>query len=101
VTSEKRTPQAPDLPTMIESGLPGFAAGTWFGFQAPAKTPEVIVDSINTALNKVLQGRELSARFASQGADPIGGTRRQFADHINAELSRWASVVKAARIAPK
>jgi tripartite-type tricarboxylate transporter receptor subunit TctC len=98
VTSAKRTPQAPELPTMIESGVTGFVTGTWFGLQAPAGTPQSIVDSLNGALNKLLAAQELPSRLALAGADPIGGTPQEFADFIRNELTRWASVIRAAGI---
>ncbi len=98
VTSAKRSPQAPELPTMIESGMPGFVTGTWFGLQAPARIPLPIVVHLNRASNKLLESQELTRRLASEGADPIGGTPRQFADHIRTELVRWAEVVRAANI---
>ena len=98
VTSAKRTPQAPELPTMIESGLPGFVTGTWFGIQTPARTPRPIVDRLNQTMNKLLAGQELPRRLASEGADPIGGTPREFADYIKTELVRWGKVVSTAKI---
>ncbi len=98
VTGAKRSPQAPDLPTMIESGVPGFVTGTWFGIQAPAGTPDLIVARLNAALNKLLAAQDLPRRLALEGADPIGGTPREFADFIKTELTRWASVIRAAHI---
>ncbi len=98
VTSAKRTLQAPELPTMIESGMPGFVTGTWFGIQVPARTPRAIVDQLNHTLNKLLVSEELVRRLAIEGADPIGGTPREFSDYIKAELIRWAKVVNTAGI---
>ncbi len=98
VTGAKRTVLAPELPTMIESGLPGFVTGTWFGIQVPARTPQAIVDHLNHTLNKLLMTPELLRRLAVEGADPIGGTPRQFSDYIKAEIIRWANVVRAAGI---
>ena len=98
VTSATRTPQAPELPTMIESGVAGFVTGTWFGVQVPAGTPQSIVDSLNGALNKLLGAQELPRLLALAGADPIGGTPQEFADFIRTELTRWASVIRAAGI---
>ena len=98
VTSAKRTPQAPELPTMIESGVPGFVTGTWFGVQAPARTPQAIVDYLNHTLNRLLAAPELVRRLAIEGADPIGGTPREFADYIKEEIIRWSKVVRAAGI---
>ena len=96
VTSAKRTPQAPDIPTMIESGFPGFITGTWFGMQAPARTPQPIVDYLNQTVNKLLAAQALPRRLAFEGADPIGGTPKEFAEYIQTQLARWAGVVRAA-----
>ena len=97
VTSAKRTALAPDLPTMIESGLPGFESGTWFGVQVPARTPRALVGHLNRALNGLLKG-QLPKYLANEGADPIGGTPQEFANHLNAELARWAGVIRTANI---
>ncbi len=97
VTSARRSPQAPELPTMIESGLPGFVTGTWFGVQVPARTPANITMRLNRALNDLLAG-PLPKRLANEGADPIGGTAKEFSDYLQSELLRWAEVVRAANI---
>ena len=97
VTSAQRTPQAPELPTMIESGLPGFVSGTWFGVQTPARTPAAIVSRLNRALNGLLKG-QLPRQLANEGADPIGGTPKEFADYMKSELARWAEVIRTANI---
>ena len=97
VTSAKRSPQAPELPTMIESGLPGFVTGTWFGVQTPVRTPSAINSRLNRALNELLAG-QLPKRLANEGADPIGGSAKEFADYLQSELVRWAEVVRAANI---
>jgi len=97
VTSAKRSPQAPELPTMIESGLPGFVTGTWFGVQTPVRTPSAINSRLNRALNEMLAG-QLPKRLANEGADPIGGSAKEFADYLQSELVRWAEVVRAANI---
>ena len=97
VTSAKRSPQAPELPTMIESGLPGFVTGTWFGVQTPVRTPSAINSRLNRALNELLAG-QLPKKLANEGADPIGGSAKEFADYLQSELVRWAEVVRAANI---
>lgn len=95
VTSAKRTPQAPELPTMIESGVPGFVTGTWYGVQVPARTPQSIIDRLNNVLNQLLKGEELQRRLSLEGADPIGGTPKECADFIESELARWGKVISA------
>ena len=95
VTSLKRAPVLPDVPTISESGLPGFEASSWFGVLAPAGTPAPIVARINAEVNKWLQSADARERLLSQGAEAAGGTPEQFAYHIRAESEKWAKVVKA------
>jgi len=95
VTSLKRAPALPDVPTISESGLPGFEASSWFGVLAPAGTPSPIVAKINADVNKWLQSPEAREQLLAQGANAAGGTPEQFAAHIRAETEKWAKVVKA------
>ena len=95
VTSLKRAPVLPDVPTISESGLPGFEASSWFGVLAPAGTPAPIVARINAEVNKWLQTADARERLLSQGAEAAGGSPEQFANHIRAESEKWAKVVKA------
>jgi len=95
VTSLKRAPALPDVPTISESGLPGFEASSWFGVLAPAGTPAPIVAKINADVNKWLQSPEAREQMLAQGANAAGGTPEQFAAHIRAETEKWAKVVKA------
>ena len=93
--SGKRSPALGDIPTIAESGLPGFDVQPWFGIVAPAGTPEPIVQRLNAEIGKVMQQPEVRARLASQGAEPTTGTPREFGTFIEAEIARWAQVVKA------
>jgi tripartite-type tricarboxylate transporter receptor subunit TctC len=95
VTSAKRAPALPDVPTIAESGLPGFEASSWFGIVAPTGTPRAIIARINTEVNQWLQSSEAKEKLLAQGAIPTGGTPEQFATHIRAETEKWAKVVKA------
>ena len=95
VTSSKRSPALPNVPTIAESGLPAFEASSWFGVLAPAGTPKDIVDKLSQAIVKSLQTAEIKDRLASQGADAVGNTPEQFAAHIKSEIDKWAKVVKA------
>ena len=95
VTSAKRSPALPDVPTIAESGLPGFEASSWFGVLAPAGTPPAIVARLNAEINKWLQSPEGKEQLLGQGAQAAGGTPEQFAAHIRAETDKWAKVVKA------
>jgi tripartite-type tricarboxylate transporter receptor subunit TctC len=93
--SGKRSPAMGDIPTIAESGLAGFDVQPWFGIVAPAGTPEPIVQRLNTEIARVMQQPEVRTRLASQGAEPTTNTPREFAAFIDAEIARWAQVVKA------
>src|SRR5438132_4050329 len=95
VTSAKRAPALPDVPTIAESGLPGFEASSWFGIVAPAGTPPAIIARINNDVDQWLQSNEAKEKLLAQGAIPAGGTPEQFAAHILAETEKWAKGVKA------
>ncbi len=95
VTSLKRAPALPDVPTIAESGLPGFEASSWFGILAPAGTPAPIVAKINAEVNKWLQSPDAKEQLLAQGAEAAGGSPEQFVAHIRAETDKWAKVVKA------
>ncbi len=95
VTSTTRSSALPDIPTIAESGLPGYEASSWFGVLAPAHTPPAIIDKLNAAIGAWLASPEAKEKLASQGAVAAGGTPRAFADYIAAETVKWAKVVKA------
>jgi tripartite-type tricarboxylate transporter receptor subunit TctC len=94
VTTLTRSPALPDVPTINESGAPGFDASSWFGVLAPAGTPKEIVDRLHDEIVKALRTPRLKANLQAQGAEPVGDTPEQFADHIRAEIAKWAKVVK-------
>ena len=94
VTWARRSPAAPDIPTLAESGLPGFDTGTWYGMVGPAGLPREIVMQLNTEINKVLQSTEFRQRMASLGVETMPGTPEQFGDFIKTEIVKWAKVVK-------
>jgi tripartite-type tricarboxylate transporter receptor subunit TctC len=96
VTSAKRLPAAPDLPTMAEAGVPDFDVLVWSGFSGPAGLPRPIVDRLNAAVNKALTSPQVLAQFKTFGVEPISGTPEQFDDLVHKELAFWASVAKAA-----
>ena len=98
VTGAKRAKALPDLPTVIEAGVPGFIVNQWYGLLAAAGTPRAIVERINLDSNKALQFPEVTARFTSDGAEAAGGTPQQFATHIKSEREKWAKVIKDAGI---
>ena len=98
VTSARRSALAPDLPTIAESGLPGFESIQWYGLLAPAKTPSSILDKLNRNFVSVLTMPEVKERLFAQGYEVVGGTREQFGAFIKSEIAKWAKVVKEAGI---
>lgn len=98
VTGEARSAELPDVPTMIESGLPSVVSVSWSGVVAPSGTPEAIVAKLNAAVNAGLDTPDMQTALARLGAAPRPGTPETFAAFIAAETPRWAAVVKAAHI---
>lgn len=100
VTNAKRSALLPDLPTIAESGLPGFEAEGWHGIFVASATPSAAVAALNRVLLAVLSISEVRTRLMSGGAEPVGLPPAQFAAKLRAEMQRWARVVKAANIKP-
>lgn len=98
VTTSKRAKTVPDLPTLAESGLPGFETGAWQGFLAPAGTPQTVIHQLNAATKKVLQRPAMVERLAVDGAEPVGSTPAEFSQFVRNEVAKWLRVVKAAGI---
>ena len=96
VTGAKRSGAAPDIPTVAESGIPGYEVTTWYGIAAPAKTPRVIVDRLNSEILRALKSPDMQARFKDYGADAIGNTPEQATAYVQNEINKWAKVIKAA-----
>ena len=94
VSSAKRSPQLPDVPTVSEAGVPGYESITWFGLLAPAKTPKTIVARLNEALVKVVHAPEMKSQLEIQGYDPVGSSAAEFTAFIRAESEKYAKVVK-------
>lgn len=101
VTSAKRTPAAPELPSMAEAGLPGFDESTWNGLLAPARTPPAIITKLNSEVNALLKMPAMRERFATEGAEPSGTSPEAFAAIIKNEVAKWAKVIRAAGIKPE
>lgn len=98
ITSAQRSPVAPDLPTVAESGYPGFEVIGWFGWLAPAGTPKAIVDRLNQELVKSLAIPEVKDRLLSLATVPVGDKPEDFARFIRSEYEKWGKVIKAAKI---
>ncbi len=95
VTSAKRTPLLPDVPTLAEAGVPGIEAAAWHGVLAPAGTPPEIVAKLNAEIVKILKSPEMTKRLGDLGLDPIGSSPQAFSEFIVSENVKWAKVVKA------
>jgi tripartite-type tricarboxylate transporter receptor subunit TctC len=101
ITSAKRSPLLPELPTMIEGGLPGFITQTWYGVLAPAGTPADVVNTLNAVIVKAVRKEDFRARIAQTGADTITETPEYFRKYLQEEIDRWAIVVKASKAKPE
>ena len=91
-TGTKRTAVAPEIPTIAESGVPGYEVSGWYGLAAPAKTPAAVIERLNTTMNRVLP--ELRERYINLGMDLGGGTAAEFGAFLKSELAKWARAVK-------
>ena len=98
VTSSKRLPNLPDVPTMDEAGIKGYESLSWSGIMAPAATPRPIVLKLNQAIDRILKSDEIRRRLAGLGVEPVGGPPEAFARHISGESDKWAKVIKRANI---
>ncbi len=98
VTSAKRTPLAPDVPTIAEAGVPGYEASGWYAVLAPAGTPQTITARLHRELMIALADREVKERFAATGVEPIGTTPEQFAAFMRDEYAKWGKVVRSAGV---
>lgn len=98
LAASKRSPVAPDIPTISEAGVPGFEIGVWFGLLAPANTPRDIVMKLNAEVVKALSHPDIRGIYASTGAEPLTNTPDEFAALIRSEMVKWAKVARAAKI---
>jgi tripartite-type tricarboxylate transporter receptor subunit TctC len=98
ITSLQRTTMAPELPTVAETGLPGYEAIGWHGILAPASTPKEIVAKLNTEIVRSLRTPDMRSRFAEQGAEPVGNTPEEFAGFLKEDQEKWSKVVKTAGV---
>jgi tripartite-type tricarboxylate transporter receptor subunit TctC len=94
IASLQRSPQMPELPTISESGVPGFEAVNWFGIFAPAKTSKAIINRVNAAVVKTVKAPELQAQFISLGADPVGSSVEEFTAFVRRDMEKYAKIVK-------
>jgi tripartite-type tricarboxylate transporter receptor subunit TctC len=98
VTTKKRSPGAPDLPTMQEAGVAGYEVAGWYGVLAPAKTPRAIIEKLNAEIVHILHSPDVQGRLAADGSEAVGNTPEQFGAHIKSEVAKWAKVINEASI---
>jgi tripartite-type tricarboxylate transporter receptor subunit TctC len=97
----QRSPALPDVPTTVELGQPRLLSSTWFAVLAPKGTPAPVVDRMNAAINEVLADAAVKKRLSDMGASTLGGTPRQLAEHLTAEIDKWGRLVRDAKIEAK
>jgi tripartite-type tricarboxylate transporter receptor subunit TctC len=100
ISSAKRFPRLPDIPTFAETGLPGFESTGWFGFVAPAGTPPEVIATLNAAFVKVLREPDIIERVRALGAEPIPMTPAEFSEFIRVEIDKWLKVIAAGGVKP-
>jgi tripartite-type tricarboxylate transporter receptor subunit TctC len=101
VAAPKRSPLAPDVPTMDEAGLPGFTGGTWWGVLAPARTRSAVVERVSGEIAKIVRAPDVTKDFAERGFEPVGNTPAEFRAFIESESKRWLKVAQGAGIKPE
>ena len=98
VSTAKRSPAAPEIPTMAEAGVPGYVTVAWFGLLAPAKTPRDIINKLSAETARILKMPDVYTRLADLGAEPVGSSAPEFDAHIKSEIVKWAKVIKDANV---
>lgn len=101
VTTAKRSPAAPDVPTIAEAALPGFEASNWYGMVAPARTPPAIIRKVHDDIARALATPDVRERMLNQGMDPTTNAPEEFSAYIRSEIAKWAKVVKASGAKPE
>ncbi len=98
VTGTQRSKLMPELPTIAEGGLPGYAASGWYGFVVPAAVPKDVVARLTADITRILRMFDVVERLSGQGAEPVGGTAEQFGAFIRSEIEKWTALVKTANM---
>jgi tripartite-type tricarboxylate transporter receptor subunit TctC len=99
VTGAKRSSLVPEVPTIAEAGVPGYEFEAWYALFAPAKTPRNVIARVNADVNRILQQPDTRQRLAGVGMEPMGGSEEAFANYFQAEIAKWAKVVREGKIA--
>jgi tripartite-type tricarboxylate transporter receptor subunit TctC len=98
ISTAKRSPAIPELPTIAEAGVRGYSSSAWFGLVAPAATPKEVVAKLSAETARILQMPDVKGRLTELGAEPIGSTPEQFGAHIKAEIAKWGKVIREAKV---
>ena len=98
ITASKRSPAVPDVPTVAESGVPGYEVDQWYGVITGAKVPKPVVDKIRNGIVDALKQPDTAKRLAAEGSTPVGSTPEQFTAHIRSEMAKWNKLAKAAKL---
>ncbi|HEY5291345.1 MAG TPA: tripartite tricarboxylate transporter substrate binding protein [Burkholderiales bacterium] len=98
ITSAKRSPSVPELPTMAEAGVPGFEITAWFGFMAPRGTPQAIIEKIHADVARIVASPDVRERILAQASEPVGNSPEEYAAFINEEITKWRAVIKQANV---
>jgi tripartite-type tricarboxylate transporter receptor subunit TctC len=98
MTGAHRSPALPDIPTMVEAGVPGYEAYTWYGLLAPRATPRAIIGKLHDAVAAIVRQPDINDRLMAEGAEPVGNTPEQFGAFIKSEIAKWGNVIRAAGI---
>jgi tripartite-type tricarboxylate transporter receptor subunit TctC len=101
VTTTTRSPSAPDIPTVAESGVPGYEASNWYGILAPVGTPAPVVTRLNSAIGHALHDTEIAESLRRQGLEPMPSTPDEFARYLKSEIAKWTKVIRAAGLQPE
>jgi tripartite-type tricarboxylate transporter receptor subunit TctC len=96
ISASKRSPAAPDLPTMAEAGLPGYEVDQWYGVVTSSKIPPALVKKLSNAIAAAVKAPDVSERLMTDGSTPVGSTSEQFTAHIKSEIAKWRKLATAA-----
>ena len=96
VTGAHRSPALPDMPTMVEAGVPGYESSTWYGLLSAKATPRPIIDKLNKEVVAIVNLPDIKSHLLAEGAEPVGNTPEQFGALIRAEIDKWGKVIRAA-----
>ena len=101
VTSRKRSGAMPELPTVMEAGVPGYVVTGWYGMLVPAATPPAVVRVLHEGAVKALRSKDVNDRLSNEAAEIVASTPQQFADYLKAEIQKWAAVIRQAKVRPE